>query len=169
MKLNEYMAQRAGADAVRADAVNALAALGVSTAEEAHSVRMAVETAIPHLADDDDRLRVRQFYPPWAAGEHTKGDIYSTGDQQVWECIQTYDNAVYPDIAPGNTAWRTFHRPLHGKTPETAMPWAAPTGAHDMYKAGEYMTMDGSTWRCKQDTAYSPTEYPAAWDKMEAL
>lgn len=26
---------------------------------------------------------------------------------------------------------------------------------------------DGNTYRCKQDTNFSPEEYPQAWDKVE--
>lgn len=47
------------------------------------------------------------------------------------------------------------------------MPWIKPTGAHDMYKANEYMVFtDGGTYRCIQDTAYSPTEYAQAWERV---
>ena len=71
----------------------------------------------------------------------------------------------YPDVKPGNTAWHTFNRPLHGTSPATARPFVQPTGAHDMYHAGEYMIWtDGKTCRCKSDTAYSPADYAAAWE-----
>lgn len=34
------------------------------------------------------------------------------------------------------------------------------TGAHDMYKAGEYMIWtDGIIKKCLRDTNFSPTEY----------
>ena len=84
----------------------------------------------------------------------------------MWECIQGYDNAVYPDIVPGGTAWGTFHRPLHATAPEQARPFVAPTGAHDIYKAGEYMTLGETLYKCLQDTAYSPTEYADAWEAV---
>ena len=35
-------------------------------------------------------------------------------------------------------------------------------GAHDMYKAGEYMIWtDGTVKKCLRDTNFSPDEYPA--------
>ena len=47
------------------------------------------------------------------------------------------------------------------------VPWEAPTGAHDMYKAGEYMIWtDNKVYLCKQDTNFSPAEYPQAWEKV---
>lgn len=133
--------------------------------EQAQAIRAATMAAAAHVTGDSDRLKIRALYLPWAAGEHAVGDIY-TANGQVWECIQGYDSAVYPDIVPGASAWGTFHRPLHGTSPDTAMPWVQPTGAHDMYKAGEYMTLDGTLWLCKQGTNFSPAEYAQAWEAV---
>lgn len=39
------------------------------------------------------------------------------------------------------------------------------TGAHDMYKAGEYMIWTGGTVKkCLRDTNFSPDEYPQDWE-----
>ena len=39
------------------------------------------------------------------------------------------------------------------------------TGAHDMYKSGEYMIWtDNQVYKCTQDTNFSPDEYPQAWE-----
>ena len=46
----------------------------------------------------------------------------------------------------------------------TARAWVQPTGAHDIYRAGEYMIWtDGQVYKCLSDTAYSPGEYGQAW------
>lgn len=117
--------------------------------------------------DDDKRIRASGLYDDWSPGSHTVGEIFNA-DGQTWECFQAYDNAVYPDIAPGNSAWFTFNRPLHGKSKETARPWVAPMGAHDIYHSGEYMIWtDGTVYLCKQDTNFSPTDYAAAWEIPE--
>lgn len=117
---------------------------------------------------DDKRIRASGLYPEWKAGKHSKGETYNA-DGQTWECFQEYDNAVYPDIRPGESAWHTFNRPLHGTTPETARPFVPVQGAHDMYRAGEYaIWTDGETYRCKADTNFSPADYPQAWEKVEA-
>lgn len=116
--------------------------------------------------DDDKRIRASGLYDDWTAGAHTVGQIYNA-DGQTWECYQAYDNAVYPDIAPGNSAWFTFNRPLHGKTPETARPWVAPTHSMDIYQNGEHMIWtDGTVRRCiaANGTNFSPDEYPAGWE-----
>lgn len=133
---------------------------------QAQAIRAATISAVTAVTSDDGRLRISVLYPDWTAGDHAVGDIYRAADQ-VWECYQAYNNAVYPDIKPGSTAWGTFSRPLHGSSPDTAMPWVRPTGAHDMYRTGEYMMLDGTLWLCKQPTAYSPDEYAAAWERQE--
>lgn len=119
--------------------------------------------------DDDKRIRASGLYDDWSPGSHTVGEIFNA-DGQTWECFQAYDNAVYPDIAPGNSAWFTFNRPLHGKTKETARPWVAPMGSHDIYRNGEYMIWtDGTIYKCiaANGTNFSPTDYAAAWEVAE--
>jgi len=116
--------------------------------------------------DDDKRIRASGLYDDWTAGAHTVGQIYNA-EGQTWECYQAYDNATYPDIEPGNAAWFTFNRPLHGKTPETARPWVAPTHSKDIYQYGEYMIWtDGTIRRCiaENGTDFSPDDYPAGWE-----
>lgn len=53
----------------------------------------------------------------------------------------------------------------NGKTPETARPFVPVQGAHDMYRAGEYMIWtDGLVYHCKLDTSFSPEDYAPAWE-----
>ena len=133
--------------------------------EKIVAMQTAAVAALRFVTVDNDRLAASALYPKWEEGQHAVGELY-TARGQVWECIQAYDNAVYPDIVPGNVAWGTFHRPLHATSPDTARPWVSPTGAHDQYKAGEYMTLDGVLYKCLQDTAHSPTEYADAWEAV---
>lgn len=135
----------------------------LTAAEEIAAMQTAAVAVLRFVTVDNDRLAAGALYPKWTEGQHAVGAVY-TARGQVWECIQAYDNAVYPDIVPGGAAWGTFHRPLHATSPDTARPWVQPTGAHDIYKAGEYMTLDGVLYKCLQDTAYSPVEYAAAWE-----
>ena len=112
---------------------------------------------------DEKRIKASGLYEDWVEGSHTVGEVYNAAGQ-TWECFQSYDNAVYPDINPNNAAWFTFNRPLHGKSPETARPFVPVIGAHDMYREGEYMILDDVMYKCKADTAYSPTDYEGAWE-----
>lgn len=137
----------------------------LTPAEEIAAMQTAAVVALQFVVADNDRLAASALYPKWEEGQHAAGELYTVRGQ-VWECIQAYDNAVYPDIVPGNAAWGTFHRPLHATSPDTARPWVQPTGAHDIYKAEEYMMLDGTLYKCLQDTAYSPAEYAAAWEAV---
>lgn len=119
------------------------------------------------LADDGEKIAVSGLYDRWVLGSYKVGDIRNHGGQ-TWECFQAHDNAIYPDINPDNPAWYTFWRPLHGKSPETARPWVEPTGAHDIYRAGEYMTYESLLYLCKQDTNFPPDVQPGAWEKVIA-
>lgn len=117
------------------------------------------------MTDDGQKIAVSGLYQTWTLGKYEVGDIRNAHGQ-TWECFQAHDNATYPDINPDNqSTWRTFWRPLHGKSKETARPWAQPTNATDIYKTGEYMIWtDGAVYRCKQDTNFSPEEYASAWE-----
>ena len=116
---------------------------------------------------DDKRIRASGLYEDWAEGSYQVGDIRNAKGQ-TWECFQAHDNATYPDINPDNAAWYTFWRPLHGTSPETARPFVPVQGSHDMYRTGEYMIYtDGLTYRCKQDTNFSPEDYAQAWEAVK--
>lgn len=123
------------------------------------------------ISSDDQRLRAAALYDDWAPGSYSIGDMRNapdaTGNTQTWECFQAHDNAVYPDIYPGQSSWFTFWRPLHGKSPLTARPFVPVQGSHDMYRAGEYMiSSDETMYCCLQDTNFSPEEYPDAWEAV---
>lgn len=120
---------------------------------------------------DDKKIRASGLYEEWAPGAYSVGDIRTAPDQngqpQVWECFQAHDNGTYPDIRPGQTAWFTFWRPLHGKSRETARPFVPVQGAHDMYHTDEWMIWTtGDYYKCKSDTNFSPVDYAAAWELM---
>lgn len=125
------------------------------------AAKILLRASVPE--DADTRIICAALLTEWTAGAHKVGEVYTAGGQ-VWECYQAYDNATHPDIRPGNAAWYTFNRPLHGTSRETARYFVQPTGAHDIYHAGEWAIHGGKMCRCKQDTAYSPTDYPQAWE-----
>lgn len=97
--------------------------------------------------------------------------VYSPGDirtdpvtRQPHRCILGYDATQQKDW---NLQTPTLWIPYHGTDKDSAYPWAEPTGAHDMYKAGEYMTYtDGLIYRCTADTNFSPEAYGQAWEKV---
>lgn len=120
------------------------------------------------LAGTEDKtlaIACMAFFEPWTPGKYVAGDIRTdptTGYPR--ECMTAHDSRV-------NTDWTittdTIWKPYHSRKKEYALPWEAPTGAHDIYKTGEYMIWtDYSIYRCKQDTNFSPADYFQAWEKV---
>lgn len=100
----------------------------------------------------------------WAQGAYVVGDVRKYGGIP-YKCVQAHDSTQNPDWTPDATPalWMQYH----GTTPKTARAWVVPTGAHDMYLAGEYMVFtDGQTYKCLSDTNYSPTDYAQAWEAV---
>ena len=128
--------------------------------------------AVQSSMSADDTITVAALSDEWAEEAYQEGDILLVayeGAHQPWKCRQAHDTTTYPDITPDGSAWRTFWIPFHGTSPETARPFVPVQGAHDMYRAGEYMVYtDGKTYRCLSDTNFSPEEYPQAWERVEA-
>lgn len=130
----------------------------------ANMTRMLMKGEKPKTADEI--IMCSALYDEWKPGNHVAGDIFSV-DGDIWECFQNYDNAVYPDISPGGSAWFTFNRPYHGTSRETARNFVHPTGAHDIYKKGEWAVQGGKFTECLSDTSYSLEEYSSAWGVRE--
>lgn len=134
----------------------------VYSEEEAikEAMRLFVNGKMPDTVDSI--IVCSALFDEWKSGVHIKGEKY-TVNNDPWECIQDYDNVIYPDIAPGNSAWFTFNKPFHGMSKETAREFIHPTDAHDIYKAGEWAIQHMQYTQCITDTAYSIDEYAAAW------
>lgn len=118
------------------------------------------------LSDRDDKtigVKCMSLFPVYTQDkQHNTGDVARHPDTGYpYECMTSYNGTVQQDWTIDN---RTLWKPWHSRDPEYALPWVAPTGAHDMYKAGEYMIWtDEKVYECKQDTNFSPTEYAQAW------
>lgn len=124
--------------------------------------------AIEKVSATEDKtlgIACMAFFETWAKGIYEVGDIRTdpkTG--YPYECILAHDSTA-------NTDWdisvRTLWKPYHSRKKEYVLPWEQPTGAHDMYKAGEYMIFtDKEIYLCKSDTNFSPTEYAQAWEQV---
>ena len=133
--------------------------------EEARVMRAQMEATFAAAAshvDADAVIRAQALCAAWEPGVYQLGEV-RTCEGVPYRCCQAHDSTANPGWTP--TTERALWAPYHGTTPETALPWAAPTGAHDMYKAGECMIWtDGTVKRCRQDTNFSPTDYAQAWE-----
>ena len=122
-------------------------------------IRYAQRKLLAELAEMDDKtegIACRGLIPVYEQNKpYEVGDVRThpvTGYPR--ECMTAYDGSVQQDwTIDTSTLWK----PWHSRKKEYALPWEQPTGAHDMYKAGEYMIWtDGTLKKCVQDTNYSP-------------
>lgn len=120
------------------------------------------------LATSEDKtlaISCMAFFDVWTNGLYEVGDIRTSPTTGYpYECILAHDST-------NNSTWdisvRTLWKPYHSRKKEYALPWEQPTGAHDMYKAGEYCIVDANIYKCIQDTNYSPIDYAQAWELVE--
>ena len=125
------------------------------------------QTILDKIKSSEDKtlgIQCMALFPGYVQNKyHDVGEVAThpaTG--YPYECMTAYDGTVQQDWTIDN---RTLWKPWHSRKAEYALPWEAPTGAHDMYKAGEYMIwMDETVKKCIQDTNFSPSEYPQAWE-----
>ena len=133
-------------------------------------IRYTREKMLSELAESEDKtagIACRGLIPVYEQNrKYAIGDVRLHPDTGFpCECMTAYDGSVQPDWTI-DTA--TLWKPWHSRKPEWALPWGQPTGAHDMYKEGEYMIWtDDKTYRCKSDTNFSPAEYAQAWEAVE--
>ena len=122
-------------------------------------------TASSQAAEDKTlEISCAALFKLWEPGLYKVGDIRTDG-KTPYECILDHDSIANPDWG---IAVRTLWKPYHSRQKAWALPFIRPTGAHDMYKTGEYMVYtDGKTYMANQDTSYSPEDYPQAWELVE--
>lgn len=129
------------------------------------AIRKALDGLVVKIADSPAEINENQAaVRVWTPGAYSIGDVRLYAGIP-YKCVQAHDSTDTPAWTPADTPalWMQYH----GTTVETARPWIAPTGAHDMYKAGEFMVWTaGAVYRCEADTNYSPADYPTAWAKV---
>lgn len=140
-----------------------------ATVRNTDEYKTIVEVTKEKIVEDDDKtfgIACRALFPVYVQNkQYEVVDVVThleTG--YPYECMTAYDGSVQTDWTIDN---RAIWKPWHSRKPEYALPWESPTGAHDIYKAGEYMVWtDNNIWLCVQDTSYSPEDYPTAWEKI---
>ena len=118
----------------------------------------AAPTAAP-----DDVIADAALLRPWTPGDYAAGNV-RVQDGYPYKCCQAHDSTDNPDWDPATQ--RALWAPYHAKTAKWALPYVAPTGAHDAYQSGEYMIWpDGQIYRCNTDnTVWGPDTLPDVWD-----
>ena len=128
---------------------------------------MQTQAVLAQIAESEDKtlgIQCMALFSVYVQGkQHEVGEIATHPETGYpYECMTAYDGTVQQDWTIDN---RALWKPWHSRKAEYALPWEAPTGAHDMYKTGEYMIWtDGTVKKCIQDTNFSPVEYAQAWE-----
>ena len=128
------------------------------------ALRRALDGLVIRIADTPSEVNEYvEAIREWKEGAYIVGDVRMHRGAP-YKCVQAHDstrNADWsPDAAP--SLWMQYH----GTTRESARTWVAPSGAHDMYKVGEWMLWtDGAAYECLTGTVYSPDQYAQAWRK----
>ena len=132
------------------------------TRAKALRLRSIIESAVQGL-DRDTAIEAIGLHPKWAEGSYKAGHAVQH-QSNLWKCLQDHDST-------GNPAWRPGSAPSlwgawHARSAALALPWVAPTGAHDAYQAGEFMVWtDGAIYKCLADaTVWGPDVVPGAWE-----
>lgn len=127
------------------------------------------QAVLAQVAESEDKtlgIACMALFPVYQQNkQHEVGEVALRPDTGYpYECMTAYDGTVQQDWTIDN---RTLWKPWHSRKAECALPWEAPTGAHDMYKAGEYMIWtDWTVRRCKADTDRGPDVLPDNWEMV---
>ena len=132
------------------------------------AMRKAMDSALITMSEKATTKEINAVVAiirPWCPGVYEMGDI-RIENNIPYKCVQAHNSEGIIEWSPSNTPslWMQYH----GTSIETARAWVAPTGAHDMYKIGEYMVWtDEKIYECLTDTTYDPEIYPQAWMIVE--
>ena len=130
-------------------------------------IALAKTVLTERITESDDKalgIQCMALFPVYVQNkQHDSGEVATHPETGYpYECMTAYDGTVQQDWTIDN---RTLWKPWHSRKKEYALPYEAPTGAHDMYHAGEYMIWtDGTVKKCVQDTNFSPEDWPQAWE-----
>lgn len=128
------------------------------------------QAILAKIAESEDKtlgIQCMALFPTYIQNrQHEVGEVAThpeTGYPK--ECMTAYDGTIQQDWTIDTP---TLWKPWHSRKKEYALPYEAPTGAHDMYRSGEYMIWTGGVVKhCLEDTNFSPDEYPQAWEDVK--
>lgn len=132
---------------------------------KARQLKELIRGIAQEISDKTLLIAVSNYFDQWTPGCYKVGDVRTDEDGKPYECFAEHDSTSNPSW---DISVRTLWKPYHSRKKEYALPFEKPTGAHDMYLAGEYMIFDdGKTYLCTINTAYSPVEYGPAWEAID--
>lgn len=112
--------------------------------------------------DDNTALRMREFYPEWAAGQaYTAGYKVQHGGK-LWRCIQAHTSQDGWEPESATSLWSKVLIPDETVIPE----WEQPDSTNP-YSAGDKVSHNGKTWVSDTDNnVWEPGVY--GWTEVSA-
>ena len=110
--------------------------------EQAHSVRVATQTAARYLPDEVAVVQPAALYDAWS-GEgvaYAAGDIRKDGGQ-LYRCVTAHISQASWRPADAPSLWTRIADPAQ-EWPE----WIQPTGSHNAYLKGDKVSHGGKRW-----------------------
>lgn len=140
------------------DNARMMRAAGLVIARQAQALAETETAAANDVIDLVPALRV------WRAGLHKAGAVAVYGGMPYC-CVQTHDSTANPVWTPPATP--ALWAPYHATDAAHALPYQAPSGAQDAYKAGEWMMWtDGAAYQCvASSTVWGPDSRPQDWQE----
>lgn len=112
-----------------------------------YKIRAILDKYYPFIINDTAAINgAVEGMRDWVPASYSVNDIVKY-DSIPYKCVQAHDSTNNSEWTPPSvpTLWMEYH----GTSKETARNWVAPTGAHDMYKQGEWMIFtDGEYYEC---------------------
>ena len=97
--------------------------------------------------DDNTALRMREFYPEWAAGVDYATGYKAQRGGRLWRCVQAHasQDGWEPENAP--SLWTEICE-SHAGTLDDPIPY----NGNMALESGKYYIQDGFVYRCTRDT-----------------
>lgn len=136
--------------------------------EEANKKTLAMKPLLTELVKGksaDIVIGSSDFILDWVEGSYILDDVRMWNGQPK-RCCQAHNSTGNPTWTPDVAS---LWAPFHATKASLALPWVSPTGAHDMYKKGEWMKYtDDFVYECLEDTDRDPATLPAKWHKYSS-
>ena len=130
-------------------------------------IRALLDKYMPYILENPTEINyAAECMYDWTPAAYVVGDVRKYNGVP-YKCVQAHDSSANPDWTPPTVPalWMEYH----GTDKASARNWIAPTGAHDMYKKGEWMIWtDSKKYKCLQDACiYDPETLASAWEVEE--
>lgn len=120
---------------------------------EALEYRKHIETAVQSL-NDNTALRMREFYPAWAAEQAYTADFKVQHNGKLWRCLQAHNSQTGWEPENAASIWTEICE-VHTGTLDDPIPYDGNMALEN----GKYYLQDYAIYLCTRDTVnpvYSP-------------